>query len=74
MRVRRHVFGSTTLLASVSAGVGWSQSGSISGAIFAALVPIDQVGYRYVDTGAIELTTGDVTLSLSRGEFRIIDG
>ena len=38
------------------------------------MVPIDQVGYRYVDTGAIELTTGDVTLSLSRGEFRIIDG
>lgn len=50
MRVRRHVFGSTTLLASVSAGASWSQSGSNGGAIFTALVPINEVGYRYVDT------------------------
>lgn len=35
---------------------------------------VDDVNYSYSNTGAIALTTADITLSIAQGQFRIVDG
>ena len=75
MRSRRHAQNSAVLLASVSAASAWSQSNaSGGGGIFTAFVAVDDVDYSYSNTGAIALTTADITLSIAQGQFRIVDG
>ena len=74
-RSRRHAQNSAVLLASVSAASAWSQSNaSGGGGIFTAFVAVDDVDYSYSNTGAIALTTADITLSIAPGQFRIVDG